>query len=931
MVNKRGLFVLILVCFALILLIINMNNVSAEKTCRNYERAVSYGIYERYLESSNLDYAKKNEEQCRAGCVIDADDGNLCHCKIKKYNLYIYKPGGIPFQKLYSFNTKREAVVLSELNADCGLYEYKKIYDDSDPYTPPIYYIMAESQKLLASCPLSDDELSGKKRNTGGDSEFYPEQFIDSFRGELGFDDFWKDVMPVELKSKDNGFCSAGTNIGQFCHVNADCLNGECKKWKWETKCVKKDKCADNAGNSEPKPLIETFPYSYYLLPVEYVTHENVKVKFNYNGFTLGFADVDDPSCKFEEDIYFPDQLTDDFPIFDWPENYLKRPYSIAENNKLGTSYCYDPDGDGFCGRPTQIASDLSIPKWSTKYKVATDENELAAKQYQISKSFPDCDDRVEDDDKKYKLGIPSGSPNPTSFKDIPLLGWITQPEDPDYQHYRAWTVHPLSLVTDAMCPLGVYDFNCNKDGFDGYDIFSMQIGKTPFDFDLETGKEITQTSWVRSTPGDFVCTQASLIKRVEEAALAPILAFAGGATQIGAASIAAVHGGNFVYPGAGYVIGAAIYVYFVFTGANDIRKDVLKDGGYQLKSWEEIDGNKLFLHSSQFVAVLLGGPAAAKRTGNPTMAQLKSSASGLMAENYAPGATPVEKAVTRAQKRMVDQLRKIAEKDAAKITEAERAKMIAGVRAQENLIGASRKDPNARAAAALAQSAKELVKNAIAESTPESIIGAPPGVIGLRVSIKTPLGNVLASGFLRIFAKERYAVWSFDKADTVLNGVTQKIYSELSKTLKEYHISELRNEYHGDGSYDFKLANWYLEKTLPEREAILKAIGNIPDGLEMSKHGWHVKEANFRDGQTLRVVWTTDTVAEPVVIGQEGTVLTPAAPINPEDVSIPIDTATADALAGYRINLVVPRDARIQNPTTLFPRPKINIINPEK
>ena len=157
-----------------------------EGICGDYERAVKYG--------AGLELSGKTS--------------------YKHYN-YTYYPGGI-----------------NGLNADCT----KKLTDSTKPNLPPVVSI----EKSF----FPTSEAKGNKRGTvESTGAIFPEQFIDSFRGECDFTAFWNTL-------KTDGFIEDGV-------LDSD--------WQWQTACVAKDKCADSADNNGPTDLLTTEPYGYFI------------------------------------------------------------------------------------------------------------------------------------------------------------------------------------------------------------------------------------------------------------------------------------------------------------------------------------------------------------------------------------------------------------------------------------------------------------------------------------------------------------------------------------------------------------------------------------------------------------------------------------------------------------------------------------------
>lgn len=300
-------------------------------------------------------------------------------------------------------------------------------------------------------------ESNGTHRNTVG--TIFPQQFIDSFRGELDFSKFIPSYSVLHEKDSEGNFL-----------------------WQWQTAFVNRDKCNDGANNAGPRDLLKTEPYGFFLDPIQKIVDINGVVTPLNPDFNVALIDVDNPECKFNS------------PQIVGGTNIVPKIYSASEhktNPVTNKPYCLDNDGDGFCGAQMKWSSTTISGTAGSSSLPGSISSELEPmlddKNYTLSKQFPDCDDG--NYTGLYKIGT-------SDLLVSSALGWTTPFVG---SSFTSWNVHPFAPVTKYTCTLGSmggsgsygYDFNCNKNMVDGgQDFGSLKSGKTPFDYDLGTGTE---------------------------------------------------------------------------------------------------------------------------------------------------------------------------------------------------------------------------------------------------------------------------------------------------------------------------------------------------------------------------------------------------------------------------------------------------------
>ncbi len=323
---------------------------------------------------------------------------------------------------------------------------------------------------------LSSSENIGLSRSTSD----LPNQFIDSFRGELNFADAWNNpVFQANLILPSNNAV-------------------------WQTGCVAKDKCADGVDNDGVENLYEALPYKPYLPKVTTTSKlengELVKTPVDLAGIlNVSLVDVDDPDCKFENPTNPPIDFgsiskyggnSNTFVVGYDTSQYKMKPYVKVYGQDV--PYCQDIDGDGFCGCPTNAffdadANQCTFDQGNPQYGV-NPTNLEAGKGSLISKQFPDCQDG---NDIQYTSLYTDPEANAAGLKTAPTIGFGGTLVGKDF---TTWHVHPFSPVTQMTCAAtertSAYDFNCNKGGSAGYDMLALQSGGTMFDYSLYTGRD---------------------------------------------------------------------------------------------------------------------------------------------------------------------------------------------------------------------------------------------------------------------------------------------------------------------------------------------------------------------------------------------------------------------------------------------------------
>src|SRR3989344_462442 len=468
MLKKRAIIWLLFVFFGILMSIQVTSGVNAQGKCANYERAVKWGY--------TIEFDKQYENGMQY--YPDSVCTTLSPCVYEIYDAYIFKPGGFEAQiKIDVMNRewgiKEDASFLNTNDAFCGHYKvttaWKKSFDPTSPWKPTgviisIYPVEGET------C-LPEKETDGKKVNMPDVSDGgLPQQYLDSFRGEIDFDTFWNIVLSDSFDKSS---------------------------WKWNNACAKKDKCADKGDNDGYEDLTQALPYGLYKQKL--AVYKNGEA-IQQSAFDVRFKDNDDPDCKFSVSFdsykYYDvlDILNDEKEFkpgseLKWPDDYKfkyddykKRPYSLGSDNKP-LPYCYDNDGDGFCGVPTLLTDGVTINSDGSVNIVQFKEDTEKSKLYEKSPQFPDCDEKIESGNKYLDA---KGNKIAAS-----LNYHVKDTGDALYDFYSAFHVHPFSPVTSINCKFMYYDFNCNKDYPLGDDTSLLQKEDTPFDLDLTTGVEL--------------------------------------------------------------------------------------------------------------------------------------------------------------------------------------------------------------------------------------------------------------------------------------------------------------------------------------------------------------------------------------------------------------------------------------------------------
>jgi len=412
------------------------------ESCNGYNRAIQYG------------YGILSEEFNQ-----EIDDQKYCNgqssCRVDLIELIVFKPGGRSLSPLNSYFSSTDFRRLDAMvgnmrfvkNLDNGLTYIEYIDAGGMRYIDGEGWVNNELQDFMSQYDfLSLNNKEGYGQITRGTSNL-PEQYIDSFRGEFNknfsdksiFDKFW------EFGGGSDGF---------------DISNKE--DFVWLTQCVAKDKCADGGDNDGPKDLTENYPFASFVPNINTVLIDSTERSLS-ESFPILFnlKDMDDPSCKFTDggqaiaDKYGSLSSSDSIGSRRILDSFYK--YDLLKHNPdvLGERYCSDIDGDGFCSN---------------------------------SLIFPDCVD---------SLSLPLG------YDTLGLIandinGWVGLSEA-----FSGWHVHPFAPIAEHVCTFAqmgdpeifqggiiASDINCNKDGLSGVDFGGLLHGSTPFDSDLNTGRE---------------------------------------------------------------------------------------------------------------------------------------------------------------------------------------------------------------------------------------------------------------------------------------------------------------------------------------------------------------------------------------------------------------------------------------------------------
>jgi hypothetical protein len=401
-----------------------------------------------------------------------------------QYNYFSFKPGQVDQDYLserFSGTDGQNPNIFASLsvNSRCGVINVKE-YGGGTIKIGPAMGLKIVLNSIYSVLPSV--ESLGNTRGTN-----LPGEYIDSVYGECNFTKFMNNpITGSKVLEKDQN--------GNFL-------------WKWQTACVKKNKCNDGVNNIGPRSLFETKPYSSYLSKIkefEIDYGEKGTQIFPFNSeFNVPLVDVDNPECKFNNPQNPNSQ--------DMGGGLLKFNYDIFNykiNPQTDSPYCKDSDGDGFCGCvskrvcPTDSARNSVINYARQNYpglllglsqsgifldngepQYCIDVCDLSDKTYSISNQFPDCSDNL--GNEFYTMN------GQDRLATLPVMGWGLNLEDPlAGKSFTSWNVHPFASVTKTTCSLMNYDFNCNKNALKGYDMGSLLKGETPFDFDVEAGKE---------------------------------------------------------------------------------------------------------------------------------------------------------------------------------------------------------------------------------------------------------------------------------------------------------------------------------------------------------------------------------------------------------------------------------------------------------
>lgn len=345
---------------------------------------------------------------------------------------------------------------------------------------------------------LLGEESNANRRNTPN----LPIQFIDSMYGELDFNSFIDLMKQEDIVSSDGEFNS---------------------NWNWQTACVAKDKCSDNADNDGPEDIFTVLPYSDYSSMAN-IQQEQPDGKIVAKKIPVYYrlVDVDDQDCKFSN-----------YENIDQSRGYMTYNQNNYRINPLtdNVPYCEDKDKDGFCSCSINFEREYTNEEcydWGINpecvcqiWDVSHPSSCLLAKKvidhavscnytitndrgYLVSSAFTDCDDNINDDSYIYEL---ESSPNHDQpVKTTPHMGWGIDMEmkDGKYTDIRvgqslsAWHIHPFAPKAIGSCSLN-FDVDCSKNIEDLTDqdainpnaeLTALLNGITPYDIDTSTGRE---------------------------------------------------------------------------------------------------------------------------------------------------------------------------------------------------------------------------------------------------------------------------------------------------------------------------------------------------------------------------------------------------------------------------------------------------------
>jgi len=495
------------------------------------------------------------------------------HSEYFKSFVHTFVPGGVSGNGF----AKCSGGIVYEADKDHG-------YNPLNPFGPlfnpalngdklsnyPGYYI--DGLKFYGAYPvaecLPDGEAFAKSKGTTD----LPEEFIDSFRGELNFSKFYGAAGTAgALKAKDD---------------EGNLVNS------WKTACVQKDKCADGVNSEGAKNLFETVPYKWFTpnydtIYKDFDSGKSVKEKLEKNVFVpVRLVDSDTSSCKFENSQSLDNEVSRGIPPKYSSSDYKKS--SITDK-----PYCSDDDGDGFCGCPASATitvcpgqiSGLSFIDIANSNlgKVGIGEcymacnYTLATKEgYFISNVFPDCDNSFSSDDVQYKVALPDNGGFIQAHTN-PNLGW---PASEAGKSYSAWNVHPFAPKTIATCGYG-FDVDCNQNYVEG--VYSKLLsGKTPFDMNVQTGTEKNDpeadAGYVGNTARDLSCYQVPVKKQLLQDYMTSIDKASGG---LGLVTLSVVVLGYFLPPVAVVGLWADIGASMSIVLATDAVFSVVGASGY--------------------------------------------------------------------------------------------------------------------------------------------------------------------------------------------------------------------------------------------------------------------------------------------------------------------------------------------------------------
>jgi len=281
------------------------------EVCGGYTRAVKWG----YMDSTNfnepqLENVKVTADNVRASVEENAAElWKYCfgqECILNKSTIVVFRPGGIhipsplsiPITDFRYGNALIGKVSLVQTNRDMFFMEF---VPDGGLFTEVLISFIGEKE--------GDGQTT---RGTLFNKVTYTPQIIDSFRGE--FNKFVKDK---------SGSYKEDTYFDLFWQINQENLQkkeGDEFLFKWETACVKKDKCTDGADNDGPKDIRRVPPFDQLFGKINLIQANNIEADISgYDLLSIPFFDMDDPSCKDRQDPY------------------------TQEN------YCIDNDHDGYC------------------------------------------------------------------------------------------------------------------------------------------------------------------------------------------------------------------------------------------------------------------------------------------------------------------------------------------------------------------------------------------------------------------------------------------------------------------------------------------------------------------------------------------------------------------------------------------------------